>query len=47
VELYLSLQAAVGLPLSASLVVTLTPPDMDKVVVTLERLAETLTEDGQ
>jgi len=48
VELYLSLQTAAGFPLSASLVVTLTPPhEVDQVVVTPERLAETLAEDGQ
>jgi len=42
-ELYVSLQTAGGFPLPASLVVTLAPPHDDPaVVVTPERLAETL-----
>jgi hypothetical protein len=48
IELYISLQRAAGFPLSASLVVTLTPPhEDDRVTVTLERLAETLANDGE
>lgn len=43
IELYVSLQTAEGFPLSAALVVTLTPPHrQDLVVVTPARLAETL-----
>jgi hypothetical protein len=48
IELYVSLQTAAGFPLSAALVVTLTPPhDHDQVVVTPECLAGTLTEGGR
>jgi hypothetical protein len=47
VELYVSLQTAGGLPLPASLVVTLTPPHDDaSVVVTPERLAASLASTG-
>lgn len=46
-ELYVSLQTAGGLPLPASLIVTLTPPhDKDSVQVTPERLAQALADDG-
>ncbi len=48
IELYVSLQTAAGFPLSAALVVTLTPPhEDDQVVVTPKWLAETLTGDGR
>lgn len=48
-ELYVSLQTAAGLPLPASLVVTLTPPHDDPaVVVAPKRLAEVLAgDDGE
>jgi hypothetical protein len=47
VEMYVSLQTAAGFPLSASLVVTLTPPhENDTVIVTPERLAQSLSGDG-
>ncbi|MBV9794662.1 MAG: hypothetical protein JO016_12060 [Actinobacteria bacterium] len=43
IELYVSLQAAAGMPLPAALVVTLTPPHPDeRVTVTPELLAATL-----
>ncbi|HEX3514975.1 MAG TPA: hypothetical protein VHT26_13330 [Trebonia sp.] len=46
-ELYVSLQTAGGLPLPASLVVTLTPPpDKETLRVPPERLARTLAADG-
>ena len=47
IELYVSLQAAAGLPLPAALVVTLTPPHPDeRVTVTPELLAATLPAGG-
>jgi hypothetical protein len=46
IELYVSLQAAAGLPLPAALVVTLTPPAADaRVTVTPEILAARLSGD--
>jgi hypothetical protein len=46
-ELYVSLQTAGGLPLPASLVVTLTPPpDKETLRVTPDRLAQALADDG-
>ena len=46
-ELYVSLQTAGGLPLPASLVVTLTPPpDKETLRITPARLAQTLADDG-
>jgi hypothetical protein len=46
-ELYVSLQTAAGLPLPASLVVTLTPPaDKETLRVTPDRLARTLADGG-
>ena len=46
-ELYVSLQTAGGLPLPASLVVTLTPPpDKETLRITPDRLAQTLTDNG-
>jgi len=46
-ELYVSLQTAGGLPLPASLVVTLTPPpDKETLRITPNRLAKTLGNDG-
>jgi hypothetical protein len=46
-ELYVSLQTAGGLPLPASLVVTLTPPpDKETLRITPDRLAQTLADDG-
>ena len=48
IELYVSLQTAAGFPLSAALVVTLTPPHgHDLVAVSPARLAETLNGDGR
>lgn len=44
IEMYVSLQTAAGLPLSASLIVTLTPPHVDEAVnVPPQRLAESLS----
>jgi len=46
-ELYVSLQTAGGLPLPASLVVTLTPPpDKETLRITPDRLAQTLADGG-
>jgi hypothetical protein len=46
-ELYVSLQTAGGLPLPASLVVTLTPPpDKETLRITPDRLVQTLADDG-
>lgn len=46
-ELYVSLQTAAGLPLPASLVVTLTPPpDKETLRVPPDRLAESLADGG-
>ena len=48
IELYVSLQTAAGVPLSAALVVTLTPPhEEDHVMVTPARLAEALNGNGR
>jgi hypothetical protein len=48
IEMYVSLQAVAGIPLSASLVITLTPPHNDQqAAVTPERLASSLTGDGR
>jgi hypothetical protein len=48
IELYVSLQTAAGFPLSAALVVTLTPPhEQDQVMVTPDRLAEILVGSGR
>jgi hypothetical protein len=48
IELHVSMQTAAGFPLSAALVVTLTPPhEHDQVMITPARLAETLTRDGR
>jgi hypothetical protein len=43
IEMYVSLQTAAGFPLSASLIVTLTPPHEDDVNVSPQRLAESLS----
>lgn len=46
-ELYVSLQTAAGLPLPASLVVTLSPPpDKETLRITPDRLAQALAADG-
>ena len=46
-ELYVSLQTAGGLPLPASLVVTLTPPhEKETLRITPDRLAQALADDG-
>lgn len=46
-ELYVSLQTAGGLPLPASLVVTLTPPhEKETLRITPDRLAQRLADDG-
>jgi hypothetical protein len=46
-EMYISLQTAAGFPLSASLVVTLTPPhENDSAIVSPQRLAESLSGNG-
>jgi len=46
IEMYLSLQTAAGFPLSASLIVTLTPPHEDgDVNVSPQRLAESMSGD--
>lgn len=48
IELYVSLQTAAGFPLSAALVVTLTPPPQDdQAMVSPERLARALAGDGR
>jgi hypothetical protein len=48
IEMYMSMQAAAGIPLSASLVITLTPPhERPEAAVTPERLASSLAGEGR